>query len=79
MDESHSLQDLQAVLNEAKKRYEAKPTSKAFTWLARFSKRVRYYGTVLDVLAQQHPEYVALVWGAFKIIFGVGTPSLHPI
>ena len=29
-------------------------------------------GKVMDVLVQHHPEYVALAWGAMKLIFGVG-------
>ena len=26
----------------------------------------------MDVLVQHHPEYVALAWGAMKLVFGVG-------
>lgn len=37
-----------------------------------FSKRVHYYGKVMDVMVQQHPEYASLAWGAMKIVFGVG-------
>lgn len=75
LEDCHSLQDFQNVVEEARKQYEAKPTSKAFNWLTVFSKRAKYYGTILDVLAQHHPEYVSLVWGAFKLIFGVHLPS----
>lgn len=35
------------------------------------SKRVSYYGKVMDVLVQQHPEYVSLAWGTMKLVFGV--------
>ena len=33
--------------------------------------RIHHYGKVMDVLVQQHPEYVALAWGAMKLVFGV--------
>ncbi|KAH7078574.1 hypothetical protein FB567DRAFT_596170 [Paraphoma chrysanthemicola] len=35
-----------------------------------FSKRIAYYGKVLDVMVQHHPEYVALAWGTLKFMFG---------
>lgn len=66
-----SLDGLRQILGIAKTHYEAKATSKARKWLARFSSRVVFYGTVLDVLAQHHPEYVALAWGALKFLFMV--------
>jgi len=30
-----------------------------------------YYGNIFDVLAQHHPEYVALAWGAMKFLLVV--------
>jgi len=30
-----------------------------------------YYGKVLDMLAQHHPEYVALAWGTVKLVLTV--------
>ena len=39
--------------------------------LERLSSRIMYYGKVMDTLAQHHPEYVALVWGAMKLILTV--------
>jgi len=35
------------------------------------SKRISYYGNVMDALVQQHPEYVSLAWGTMKLVFGV--------
>ncbi|KAG9764582.1 hypothetical protein KCU73_g901, partial [Aureobasidium melanogenum] len=32
------------------------------------SSRTIYYGGVLDTLAQHHPEYVSLAWGAIKFV-----------
>lgn len=42
--------------------------SKARKWLERLSLRIHFYSTILDVFAQHHPEYVALVWGSVKFL-----------
>jgi hypothetical protein len=78
--EQVSLEDLERVVENAKARYEGKhKNNKASKWLARISHRVRYYGNIGDALVQQHPEYVALAWGAFKLLFVVSdrTPELE--
>ena len=46
---------------------------KAHQWINAFASRVTYYGDILDMLVQHHPEYVALAWGAFKFVFVVGS------
>ena len=33
---------------------------------------LQYYSKVFDSLAQHHPEYVALAWGAFRLVLTVG-------
>lgn len=67
-----SIEDIQAMVQSAKTKYEnACGKGKIQKWLAKLSGRIMYYGAVLDTLAQHHPEYVALAWGAFKIIFVV--------
>lgn len=65
-----SLEDLRSVVSTAEKRYTEshRPAQK---WLVKFSQRVQYYGNVLDVIAQHHPEYVSLAWGAMKFLFTV--------
>lgn len=72
INKCYTMEDVQNALFLAKREYELKPRSKAFTHLARFSQRVKCYGTVLDVLAQHHPEYVSLIRGSSKLVFGVG-------
>ncbi|KAH7333075.1 hypothetical protein BKA65DRAFT_564106 [Rhexocercosporidium sp. MPI-PUGE-AT-0058] len=42
--------------------------------LGRLSERLLFYGNIMDVLIQQHPEYVALVWGAIRFLVVVGHP-----
>ena len=44
---------------------------KARRWLNTFADRVVYYGNIMDVLVQHHPEYVSLAWGTFKLLFVV--------
>ncbi|CAI6288002.1 unnamed protein product [Periconia digitata] len=66
------LQDVLDEANKAQKNYDDKHRdSKLHKYILAFSKRVAYYGKVLDVMVQHHPEYVSLAWGALKFIFGV--------
>lgn len=65
-----SLNDLEAILNEARSKYERQHRdSRAGKWLSKLSARISHYGRVLDVLVQHHPEYVSLAWGAMKFLF----------
>lgn len=41
---------------------------KTTKWLNLASSRIVYYSSVLDALAQHHPEYVSLAWGAIKFV-----------
>ncbi|KAF2802196.1 uncharacterized protein BDZ99DRAFT_402242 [Mytilinidion resinicola] len=64
-----SLQDVQATVSESMTKYlSQRKESKAWRWLERLSHRIHFYGSVLDVFAQHHPEYVALVWGSIKFL-----------
>ena len=57
---------------EAKALYDtAHEDSKVGRWLSRFANRVTFYGNIMDVLVQHHPEYVSLAWGAMKALFVV--------
>ncbi|TIA41929.1 hypothetical protein D6C78_01457, partial [Aureobasidium pullulans] len=44
------------------------PTTSKWIRLNSISSKIVYYGTVLDVLSQHHPEYVSLAWGAVKFV-----------
>jgi len=64
-----SLHDVQVAVDAAKY-YETKSKqSKARERLGKFSTRIGFYSSVLDVFVQHHPEYVSLVWGAMKFLF----------
>ncbi|CAN9197680.1 unnamed protein product [Alternaria alternata] len=67
-----SVKDIFSVVETAKKQYEDRSREHKHTGmrqsLERLSSRIMYYGKVMDTLAQHHPEYVALVWGAMKFV-----------
>ena len=66
---ARSIDDVQRLVEEAQTRYhDSSKDSKVLKWLRRASSRITYYGQVLDVLAQHHPEYLALAWGTMKFI-----------
>ena len=66
------MKDVQQAALEAKLRYDTVHKGKKVgRWLASFSSRVCYYGNIMDVLVQHHPEYVSLAWGAMKFLFVV--------
>ena len=70
-DSRTSIYDILQAVNNARQIYQDKRSSKVWKWLTRFSARVNHYSAVLDVMVQHHPEYVALVWGAMKLLFVV--------
>lgn len=68
------LDELRKAVNSAQTRYEDGMT-KTRKRLKSFSETFLYYGNIMDVLANHHPEYVALAWGAMKFLFVVGRLS----
>lgn len=82
VDELLATSTLGDVLNlvlDAKKQYDGSAShSRIRQVLSAFSQRLLYYGNIMDVLVQHHPEYVSLAWGAMKFIFGVGKDAQKP-
>lgn len=68
-----SIVDVQNTVEKAKRGYEAKGQKRrtVLRWLSNLSLGIRYYSQALDMLAQHHPEYVALAWGAMKFVLTV--------
>lgn len=68
-----TIVDVENTVEQAKREYEAKGQKrrKAFKWLSKLSFGIRHYSQTLDMLAQHHPEYVALAWGAIKFVLTV--------
>jgi hypothetical protein len=66
------LRDVIDEVAKAKAHYDHKKgDAKLYQYITSFSERVAYYGKVLDVMVQHHPEYVSLAWGTLKFMFGV--------
>ncbi|KAH7370953.1 hypothetical protein BKA65DRAFT_446146 [Rhexocercosporidium sp. MPI-PUGE-AT-0058] len=65
-----SIVDVENTVEKAKREYEAKGQKRrtVLKWLNKLSLGIRYYSQALDMLAQHHPEYVALAWGAIKFV-----------
>ncbi|KAI4134158.1 MAG: hypothetical protein LQ347_001756 [Umbilicaria vellea] len=65
-----SLPEVLASITAAQKQYEArKGNSSARKYLSDLSEKIHYYGNIMDVLVQHHPEYTSLAWGAMKVLF----------
>jgi hypothetical protein len=71
-DNIHTIDDVKKEVQKAQDKYISKPKSELRKWLGRISPGIMHYARVLDVLAQQHPEYVSLAWGMMKVMFIVG-------
>ncbi|PQE06103.1 Nacht domain protein [Rutstroemia sp. NJR-2017a BBW] len=70
LNDKHTIEDVQQAIEDAKTAYEAKgKDSKTYLLIQKFSSRVLHYADIFDTLAQHHPEYVSLVWGAIKFVF----------
>ncbi|KAH8747124.1 hypothetical protein BGZ57DRAFT_917011 [Hyaloscypha finlandica] len=65
-----SIVDVENTVEKAKREYEAKGQKRrtVLKWLNKLSLGIRYYSQALDMLAQHHPEYVALAWGAINFL-----------
>ncbi|KAK6840941.1 hypothetical protein PG987_001801 [Apiospora arundinis] len=63
-------QEVHSLAMAAMDRYStSRVDSKCKRRLHAFAQKVTFYGGVLDVFVQHHPEYVALAWGAIKLLF----------
>lgn len=70
---STTLLDVLVTTQEAEARYTQMTQKKQGikSWLRGLSKRIMFFSQVLDTLAQQHPEYLSLVWGVVKFVLMV--------
>jgi hypothetical protein len=74
---SHAdVDEFLSAAQKAKKKYDdaSNHYSETRVWLEKCSSRVMYYGKIFDTLAQHHPEYVALAWGAVKLVLMASQP-----
>lgn len=70
-----SVEDVQKTLKQAQDKAQREGKSTIRQWLEKLSSVVLYYNGALDMLAQQHPEYLSLVWGTLKFIIMVSLRS----
>ncbi|KAI0153574.1 hypothetical protein BJ166DRAFT_533117 [Pestalotiopsis sp. NC0098] len=69
VDSKESLEEVREMAAKAMDKYNCSKThSEAKMWLWKFSSTARLYGDILDVFVQHHPEFVALAWGAMKLL-----------
>ncbi|TGO51755.1 hypothetical protein BOTNAR_0345g00030 [Botryotinia narcissicola] len=65
----NTLDDIVKCVSTAQLQYEdRRGYSKIRRCLTSFAQKVHCYGTVMDALVQQSPEYVSLVYGAMKLV-----------
>ncbi|KAI1125433.1 hypothetical protein F5Y10DRAFT_9991 [Nemania abortiva] len=64
-----TVEDVICQIRIAEAKYSSRPSGKAWKWVVRLSEKIMFYSQVLDALAQHHPEYVSLAWGAIKFTF----------
>ena len=68
------LEDVQLAVAIAKAKFDlSRKNEKTKKWIGKISARVPYYGNIMDVLVQHHPEYVSLAWGTMKFFFMVSS------
>ncbi len=67
-----NISEVVAAVNGARDCYEQRRSgSQARKCLVAVAERLVYYGNIMDVMVEHHPEYVSLAWGAMKLLFGV--------
>jgi hypothetical protein len=70
------LVQVQETVQNAKLTYESERRgSKVRKLLVSLSQRIHSYSRILDVIAQRHPEYVALTWGTVKFLLMVNSKA----
>lgn len=65
------MEEIETIVIKAQRNFEQSRNQKLRKWLDRVTRSIMYYGNIFNVLAQHHPEYVALAWGAMKFLFVV--------
>jgi hypothetical protein len=72
-----SLKEVLASVLDARKKYEARKGESAVREiLVELSEKIHFYGVIMDVIVQHHPEYTSLAWGAMKVLFVVRLSSV---
>lgn len=66
------MEDLLKAVETAQEEYHGRRTDSAVgRCMVQLAERIHYYGNIMDVLSQHHPEFTSLAWGAMKLLVGV--------
>lgn len=65
------IEDVVDALKDAESKYQGRGSGKAWKWMTRLSSKIMFYGQIIDMFTQHHPEYVALAWGMIKFLLVV--------
>lgn len=66
------MEDLLRAVQNAQEEFHKTQTGSAFgRCMGQLAERIHYYGNIMDVLVQHHPEFTCLAWGAMKLLVGV--------
>lgn len=73
-----SIQGIHDTVRAALAKYsDGRKHSRVGRWLNTMMPSVSHCSKVMNLLGQQHPEYLALMWGVMKIVFDVSiAPSI---
>ncbi|KEZ40094.1 hypothetical protein SAPIO_CDS9108 [Scedosporium apiospermum] len=64
-----TIQDIQTLVNDVFAKYsDERKFPRTRKWMMRIISKIHHYGNIMDVMVQHHPEYVALGWGAMKMV-----------
>ncbi|EAU29358.1 predicted protein [Aspergillus terreus NIH2624] len=66
-----TMEDLLKAVKKAQEECHGRRTDSAVgRCMVQLAERIHYYGNIMDVLSQHHPEFTALAWGAMKLLVG---------
>lgn len=69
--------DVQELLAKSLAKYkDSRRFPKARKWLEKSISRIDHFSNIINIFISHNPEYVALVWGAIKLVLQVGSARL---
>ncbi|KAI2788324.1 hypothetical protein POX_e06338 [Penicillium oxalicum] len=66
-----TMDDLLHAVKDAQENFRQNRTGSAYgRYMNQLAEKIHYYGNIMDVLVQHHPEFTSLAWGAMKLLVG---------
>jgi len=73
-----TIKDILVLVNGVSAKYsDERKFPRTRKWVMEIVSKIHRYGNIMDVMVQHHPEYVALCWGAMKLVLVVIFLPLH--